>query len=142
MNVQLFRRLPRGVELTSAGQALLPEAKSILAHCDRALETTLRAARGEQGNLCVGVSPTSSFHPLVPDAIRSFREKFPHVSVTLEECLTAEILPRVLSEQMDVAFFDPKVRRRRARGQAAADGTDGGGTAAWTRICTTAAARS
>ena len=108
MNVQLFRRLSRGVELTSAGQALFREAKAILVHCDRALETTLRAARGEQGSLCIGVSPTSSFNPLVPDAICSFREKFPGVSVTLEECLTAEIIQRLQSEQMDVAFFRPE----------------------------------
>ena len=108
MNVQLFRRLSRGVELTSAGQALFREAKIILAQCGRAIETTLRAARGEQGSLCIGVSPTSSFHPLVPDAIRSFREKFPGVSVTLEESLTAEIIPRLQSERMDVAFFRPE----------------------------------
>src|SRR5215213_2022936 len=61
LKVQLFRRLPRGVELTSAGHALLPEAKSILARFDRALEMTLRAARGEEGSLCVGIAPTAPF---------------------------------------------------------------------------------
>jgi DNA-binding transcriptional LysR family regulator len=104
MNVQLFRRLSRGVELTSAGQALFREAKTILAHCDRALETTLRAARGEQGSLRVGVSPTAPFNPLVPDAIRSFRETFPLVSLVLEEGLSHEVVARFNNEQMDVAF--------------------------------------
>src|SRR5918994_1944851 len=104
MNVQLFRRLSRGVELTSAGQALFREAKTILAYCDRALESTLRAARGEQGRLCVGISPTAPFNPLVPDAIRSFRETFPLVSLVLEEGLSHEVAARFNNEQMDVAF--------------------------------------
>jgi DNA-binding transcriptional LysR family regulator len=88
LKVQLFRRLPRGVELTSAGHALLPEAKAMLARLDRALESTRRAARGEQGSLCVGIAPTAPFNPLVPRAIRSFREAFPMVSLVLEEGLS------------------------------------------------------
>src|ERR1700754_2956638 len=64
LNVQLFRRMARGVELTSAGHALLPEAKAMLARLDRAIETTRRAARGEQGILSVGIAPTAPFNPL------------------------------------------------------------------------------
>jgi DNA-binding transcriptional LysR family regulator len=104
LKVQLFRRLPRGVELTSAGHALLPEAKAMLARLDRALETTRRAARGEQGSLCVGIAPTAPFNPLVPKAIRSFREAFPMVSLVLEEGLSNEVVERFNNDQMDVAF--------------------------------------
>jgi DNA-binding transcriptional LysR family regulator len=104
LKVQLFRRLPRGVELTSAGRALLPEAKAMLARLDRAVETTRRAARGEQGNLSVGLAPTAPFNPLVPKAIRSFREAFPLVSLGLEEGLSNEIVARFNNDQMDVAF--------------------------------------
>ena len=104
LKVQLFRRLPRGVELTSAGQALLPEAKAMLARLDRALEATQRAARGEQGKLSVGLAPTAPFNPLVPKAIRSFREAFPLVSLELEEGLSNEIVARFNNDLMDVAF--------------------------------------
>jgi DNA-binding transcriptional LysR family regulator len=104
LNVQLFRRLPRGVELTNAGQALFREAKAMLAHFDRALETTRRAARGEEGRLCVGVAPTAPFNPLVPKAICAFRHTFPLVSLVLEEGLSNEIVARFNSDQMDVAF--------------------------------------
>ena len=104
LNVQLFRRLSRGVELTNAGQALLREARAILAHLDRAIETTRRAARGEQGTLCVGVAPTAPFNAIVPLAIRSFREAFPRVSLILAEGLSHEIVAQFNSDQMDVAF--------------------------------------
>ncbi len=104
LDVQLFRRKSRGVELTDAGRALLAEARSILVQFDRALEVTSRTARGEQGRLCVGIAPTAPFHPMVPRSIRSFREAFPLVSLTLEEGLSNEVVERFAKGQMDVAF--------------------------------------
>jgi DNA-binding transcriptional LysR family regulator len=104
LKVQLFHRLARGVELTSAGQALFREAKTMLAQFERAIEATRRAARGEQGVLCVGVAPTAPFNPIVPKAIRTFREAFPLVSLVLEEGLSNEVVARFNSQQMDVAF--------------------------------------
>ena len=104
LDVQLFLRRARGVDLTDAGRAFLEEARATLKHLDRAFETTRRAARGEQGRLCVGVTSTTPFHPLVPRAIRAFREACPMVSLTLEECLSNESVDRLRNEQMDVAF--------------------------------------
>ena len=104
LNVQLFRRVSRGVELTSAGAALLQEGRAALAQLDRAAETTRRAARGEQGSLCVGVAPTAPFVPLVPMIIRCFRESYPLVSLVLQEGLSNEVVAAISNDQMDVAF--------------------------------------
>jgi DNA-binding transcriptional LysR family regulator len=113
LEVQLFRRKARGVELTDAGRALLDNARVMLEHLDHAIETTRRAARGEQGRICVGVTPTNPFHPFVPRVIRAFREAFPMVSLTLEESLTNDLVERLRDEKVDVAFLrtlvpDPK----------------------------------
>ncbi|WP_247298670.1 MULTISPECIES: LysR family transcriptional regulator [unclassified Bradyrhizobium] len=105
LDVQLFLRRARGVELTDAGRAFLEEARATLKHLDRAFETTRRASRGEQGRLCVGVTSTTPFHPLVPRAIRAFRAACPMVSLTLEECLSNASVDRLRNEQMDVAFI-------------------------------------
>jgi DNA-binding transcriptional LysR family regulator len=105
LNVQLFRRKARGVELTEAGHVFLDNARAMLAQYDRTFESTRRAARGEQGRLCVGVMPTAPFHPFVPFVIRAFRAAFPLVSLTLDECLRAEAIERLRNEQMDVAFL-------------------------------------
>lgn len=105
LDVQLFRRKPRGVELTDAGRALLDDARIMLAQLDRAVESTRRAARGEQGRLCVGVTSTTPFHPLVARAIRAFREACPLVSLTVEECLSNESVERLKNERMDAAFI-------------------------------------
>jgi DNA-binding transcriptional LysR family regulator len=105
LDVQLLRRKARGVEMTDAGRAFLKDARAMLAQLDRTVETTRRAARGEQGQLCVGVTSTAPLHPLVPRAIRAFREACPLVSLTLEECLSNELVDRLRNEQMDTAFI-------------------------------------
>jgi DNA-binding transcriptional LysR family regulator len=74
------------------------------------VETARRAARGEQGQLCVGVTSTTPLHPVVPRAIRAFREACPLVSLTLEECLSNELVDRLRNEQMDVAFIRTSLR--------------------------------
>lgn len=105
LDVQLLRRKGRGIELTEAGRNFLDNARAMLAQYDHTFESTRRTARGEQGRLCVGVTPTGPFHPFVPRVIREFREALPRVSVTLEECLRTELIERLRSEQMDVAFL-------------------------------------
>ena len=105
LDVQLFLRRPRGVVLTEAGRAFLKEARATLAQLDHALETTRRTARGEQGRLSLGMTPTAPFHPLVPRTVREFRENFPRVLVTLEEALSDRLLKRLRAERMDVAFI-------------------------------------
>jgi DNA-binding transcriptional LysR family regulator len=105
LDVQLFHRQARGVKLTDAGLAFLDDARATLSQLERAVEITRRTARGEQGRLCVGVTSTSSFHPLVPGAIRAFNKLYPLVSLTLEESLSNELLDRVRSGSVDAAFI-------------------------------------
>jgi DNA-binding transcriptional LysR family regulator len=80
--VVLFRRKPRGVELTDAGRAFLDNARATLSQFDYTFETTRRAARGEQGRICVGYTIQTAVHPQFLRVIREFREAFPLVSVS------------------------------------------------------------
>jgi DNA-binding transcriptional LysR family regulator len=105
LDVKLFRRKARGVELTEAGRVFFDRARAMIAQYESSFEATRSAARGEQGRLCVGVMPTALFHPFVPFVIRAFRAAFPLVSLTLDECLRKEALERLRDDQMDVAFM-------------------------------------
>jgi DNA-binding transcriptional LysR family regulator len=105
LDVQLFRRKPRGVELTDAGRAFLHDALAILARLDRAFETTRRTARGEQGRICLGVTPTSPFHPFVSHVVRAFRKAYPLVSITLEEWHSNDLIEHLRNERIDAAFI-------------------------------------
>jgi DNA-binding transcriptional LysR family regulator len=102
MDVQLFRRKARGVELTEAGRAFLDDARAVLAHLDHAFDTARRTARGEQGRISVGYT---LFHPVVPRVIREFRQAFPLVSLTLEESSPYDLIERMQNDKIDVAFI-------------------------------------
>src|SRR3954447_19345170 len=104
LKVQLFRPKPRGVELTEAGHALLDNARAVLVQLDRASEQAQRAARGEQGEISLGISSTAHFCPLVPRVVRTFRETFPHVLVRLEEGGTGELIGQAQKGHVDAAF--------------------------------------
>lgn len=105
LDVQLFRRKPRGVELTDAGRAFLADARAILAQIEHAFATTRRTARGERGQIAVGFTSSAPFHPFVPRVIRAFREAAPLVSLTLDESGTTELIDGLRHERVDVAFI-------------------------------------
>src|SRR3954468_14170441 len=104
LDVQLFRRKPRGVELTQAGATLLAEARAILERVEHAAAAARRTARGEAGRIGIGFTSSASFHPFVPRAIRTFREAQPLVALSLEEAGTAELGERLRPEKLDAAF--------------------------------------
>lgn len=109
IGVRLFRRRPRGVELTDAGRAFLDGARAVFATLDSTLETTRRTARGEQGRLSVGCTNVAALNPLVAHIIREFRAALPLVSVTLLEGYSYDLIERIRNNQIDVAFIRTSV---------------------------------
>lgn len=104
LGVALVQRLPRGVRPTTAGLALLEEARALLARADALAEVVGRAARGEMGRLAVGFTSSAALHPFVPGVLRLFRQTVPGVSVALEEAGTGELMDALLHERLDAAF--------------------------------------
>jgi DNA-binding transcriptional LysR family regulator len=66
MGTKLFERLPKGVSLTPAGEALLEDARFILDAADRAGRRVRRIACGEDGELVGGITTSAALHPFVP----------------------------------------------------------------------------
>lgn len=104
LGLRLFRRNARGVSLTESGRVLLDEARVILARLDHAERSVQRTARGELGRLSIGIAPTAPFLPFVPGVIRTFRDAFPGVAVTLEECLSRQAVQGLEEARLDAAF--------------------------------------
>ena len=104
LGTPVFLRRPRRTELTEAGAVLLEEARSLLGSFDQALERTRRAARGETGQLTVGVPPSVMLTRL-PVAIRKYRDRFPEVRFTLREMATSAIEGALAAEQLDIGFL-------------------------------------
>jgi DNA-binding transcriptional LysR family regulator len=91
--------------MTDAGREFFERARVLLADLDRAVDATRRTARGEQGQICVGMTPTIAFHPLPARTIRSYRNAFPMVSVALQQARSSELVDDLRRERIDAAFI-------------------------------------
>ncbi|WP_144110590.1 LysR family transcriptional regulator [Paraburkholderia sp. BCC1886] len=105
LGFELFVRLPRGVVLTAAGKAFAEDAESMLLSLQQAIGKASRIARGELGTISIGLTSSAAFHPLTTEVIRSFRSACPGVGVELAELNAAEIIERLASGQIQVAFL-------------------------------------
>ena len=105
LGVRLFERTKRRVALTEAGQTLLREARAILAHTERAVLLTRRAARGEVGELRVGFTAASPFQPVVPRLIDAYRRASPDVHLTLVEMPSKPQIAALAENRLDVGFI-------------------------------------
>jgi DNA-binding transcriptional LysR family regulator len=106
LGVTLFDRNRRRVELTAAGEALLAEARTVLAAADHAVEHTRRVARGEAGALSVAFVGSAMYGPL-PEVLRAFRTARPSVELRLRELSTAEALEALAEGRVDVGVLRP-----------------------------------
>src|SRR5439155_20514497 len=74
---KLFDRLARGVAISAAGKLFLEDARRILQQVDDATKRARRVASGQSGTLRVGFVESISWHGVVPDSFRRFRERQP-----------------------------------------------------------------
>lgn len=100
----LFRRTNRRVELTEAGERLLPEARAILAHLDQVAQVSARAGRGEIGRLRIGYSGNAAYAGVLARTIRSFHDRYGEVEITLQEMPTRTQFNALQDGHLDLGF--------------------------------------
>jgi DNA-binding transcriptional LysR family regulator len=107
LDVILFDRKMRPLQLTSAGQAFLEECRSILANydqnLDQAIHRTQRIHRGELGCLTIGFT-SSIANSILPNILRTFRQEYPEIKLILREDNSAFQIERLRDHQTDVVF--------------------------------------
>jgi DNA-binding transcriptional LysR family regulator len=102
LGLALFSRHSRGMELTRAGQRLLPYANRIVAMMDEAQA----AAKGERESLAalsIGSMETTAAVRL-PALLAAYRKANPQVAISLETGPTATLVASVLERRLDGAF--------------------------------------
>ena len=106
LDVRLFARTKRRVELTHAGHAFLVEAQQILSRAESAAWVAKRADRGEIGplKLACGTIATDVILPLI---LQCYRARFPEVQISLKEGLTAEVVSALEEGTADVGILLP-----------------------------------
>lgn len=104
LGIMLFVRDRRHVSLTAEGLFLLDEARIILGHCDRFLESVNSLRRGHQGQLKVGYVGSSILDPALTLLIKNYRYKKPETDLIIEEHNAHDLLTLLLDKRLDIAF--------------------------------------
>ncbi|MFD1355908.1 LysR substrate-binding domain-containing protein [Methylorubrum suomiense] len=104
LGLALFERSNRGVLLTMAGQAIVRQARVVLAEAQRLLALAVEG-RGSPltGRLVLAAIQTLGpyFFPLI---LRLLRQEFPLLTLALSEARTAEILDGLRDGRIDAAL--------------------------------------
>jgi DNA-binding transcriptional LysR family regulator len=104
LGVRLFERTSRRVRLTPAGAAFLPAARQCLDAAERAAAEAAAAVGEIRGRLAVGLIPTVAAVDL-PAALRAFRERYPHVRISLRVGASEDLIEQVRLGAIEVAFL-------------------------------------
>ena len=101
---RLFERLPRGVKLSPAGKLFLEDARRILGEVQEATRRAERVASGKAGTLRVGFVESISWHGVVPEFFRRFRQKQPGAELTPVPMLSLVQVEAIRSGRLDAGF--------------------------------------
>ena len=106
LGVRLFERDNRRVELTTAGETFLTEARRILALASGALEQAQRIQAGSAGTVRVGFTAVSTFSVLT-SLLNLVSEAYPDIHLDLFEMVTGEQISKLIDGELDLGLARP-----------------------------------
>lgn len=103
LEVTLFKRNNRKVELTEEGAFFLQEAKAIITRLTAAQHTLKAMGNGEAGTLRIGFVDSSITERFVSTMGR-FKEQYPKVTIELEEMISEDQVAAIEEESLHIGF--------------------------------------
>jgi len=107
LGAALFVRTTRRVELTAAGEALLVEARRVLAAARAARDAVADVQRLARGRLAIGAPtnlPSLRAHLDLPTLLQRYRGEHPGVELRLRQAGSAQLLRELRDGRLDIAF--------------------------------------
>jgi DNA-binding transcriptional LysR family regulator len=104
LDVALFDRVGRRVELTEAGRLLLPYARRIVREVEDARRALQQWGSLEHGHVAIGAPPTVGAHVL-PQALATFHQRYPGIELRLLEMGAARLAALLEEGGIDLAVI-------------------------------------
>jgi DNA-binding transcriptional LysR family regulator len=104
----LLVRLPRGIELTSAGKSLLAHARHVVDRVNRMANEMSDYAIGVRGHVRMWAN-TSAVVQFLPHDLQVFLSGNPSVKISLEERLSDDIVAAISNSDTDIGIFADNV---------------------------------
>lgn len=101
LNVKLFMRSSRRVELTDAGHAFLQDVQAVFSRLQNAAQRAQSIEQGLEGRIDVGLSGSHFMGPL-PAFMERFSREYPKVVVALTEMVPADQINALIERRIDV----------------------------------------
>jgi LysR family cyn operon transcriptional activator len=102
LKISLFKRVKKHIELTEAGEMLLPYARRTVADSEDAIQRMNDLQNFHTGTLRIG--GTFSLCSLLPDTLLKFSQKYPNIKISVE-CQTAnKLLEHLKDHKLDLAL--------------------------------------
>lgn len=111
LGLPLFRRHPKGMELTEAGRFFERESSRLLRDVDGLRGSMRRLAEGKQGQLSVGFTSSAAAHAFTPQALRACRARYPDLTLDLSENHAAGLIEAVASGRLHCGLLRVPVSR-------------------------------
>ncbi len=108
LNVQLFLRTSRSVQLTPAGRAFLSDARRILALAENAASAAQRVSKGEAGLIKLGFTAASSYF-FLPRLLAYAKSELNDVETELTEMVTIQQTEALRESRLDLGLVRPPI---------------------------------
>jgi len=106
LGVELFRRIGNKVDLTEAGKIVLNAAREALAQVEGVCNVAQRVAKGEFGQLRIATASIGTlFLPSIQQAMRTFQQEHPGVSLELTIMTSALSVEGLRRRKLDACFM-------------------------------------
>ncbi|MBX3650721.1 MAG: LysR family transcriptional regulator [Burkholderiales bacterium] len=111
LGVPLLVRLPRGVRLTTAGRQFLEHCQRILRELGRAQDGLRSGGAAAQGQVILGVSPTTG-PLLLPGVVERMRRQCPQISLKVVDGFSNQLYDWLQAGRADIAVLTNPVNSR------------------------------
>lgn len=115
LGTSLFVRGRRGVTLTAPGETLYHYTQRILTLVTEAESKVTNVEQLEIGQISIGATPGVSVY-LLPEWIKSFRNRYPNLHVALQTNVTTRTVHDVLEHKLDVGFVEGELDKIKRKG--------------------------